>query len=119
MEKKKNGEFYAMLGLNKECTTTELRKSYKKLAPIRVNIPSFAFTLLINWVVLLQFGFCFQFVHLIWIQYMCGLVYEVKQCNEVSNPKLNRCLILLLNPKFEKAIIESCSFLFLSLIIVE
>ncbi|MBA0663662.1 hypothetical protein Goklo_003761, partial [Gossypium klotzschianum] len=28
----KNNDFYAVLGLNKECTPTELRTAYKKLA---------------------------------------------------------------------------------------
>lgn len=32
----KNNDFYAVLGLNKECTPTELRTAYKKLALVRV-----------------------------------------------------------------------------------
>ena len=39
----KSSDFYAVLGLNKECTATELRNAYKKLAPIRVNSPLFCF----------------------------------------------------------------------------
>ncbi|KAF9685336.1 hypothetical protein SADUNF_Sadunf03G0044100 [Salix dunnii] len=31
-EKRKNNDFYQVLGLNKECTATELRGAYKKLA---------------------------------------------------------------------------------------
>ncbi|KAK3220624.1 hypothetical protein Dsin_014594 [Dipteronia sinensis] len=31
-EEKKSNDFYEVLGLNKECTTTELRNAYKKLA---------------------------------------------------------------------------------------
>ena len=37
-----NDDFYAVLGLNKECTPTELKNAYKKLAMVRVfNNPFF------------------------------------------------------------------------------
>lgn len=37
----KSSDFYAVLGLNKECTATELRNAYKKLALVRVSSPLF------------------------------------------------------------------------------
>lgn len=33
----KSDDFYAVLGLNKECTATELRNAYKKLALVRAT----------------------------------------------------------------------------------
>lgn len=35
-EEKGGDDFYAVLGLKKECTGSELRKAYKKLALVRV-----------------------------------------------------------------------------------
>ena len=35
-EKKKAKDLYAVLGLNKECTASELRDAYKKLALVRI-----------------------------------------------------------------------------------
>lgn len=32
-----SNDFYAVLGLKKECTATELRHAYKKLALVRLN----------------------------------------------------------------------------------
>ena len=33
----KSNDFYAVLGLNKECTDSELRNAYKKLALVRIE----------------------------------------------------------------------------------
>lgn len=33
----KNGDFYSVLGLNKECSDAELRNAYKKLALVRIQ----------------------------------------------------------------------------------
>lgn len=35
-EEDKSSDFYAVLGLKKECTETELRNAYKKLAMVRI-----------------------------------------------------------------------------------
>lgn len=35
-EEEKNSDFYGVMGLKKECTPTELRNSYKKLAMVRI-----------------------------------------------------------------------------------
>lgn len=35
-EDDKNNDFYAVLGLKKECSETELRNAYKKLALVRI-----------------------------------------------------------------------------------
>jgi len=34
----KRSDFYAVLGLKKECTEAELRNAYKKLALVRMNL---------------------------------------------------------------------------------
>jgi preprotein translocase subunit Sec63 len=35
-EGNKGNDFYAVLGLNKECTDSDLRNAYKKLALVRI-----------------------------------------------------------------------------------
>jgi len=35
---RKNSDFYSVLGLEKECTPTELRNAYKKLAMVRNSL---------------------------------------------------------------------------------
>lgn len=42
----KSGDFYAVLGLKKECTASELRDAYKKLALVRNPSPPSCFLLL-------------------------------------------------------------------------
>jgi hypothetical protein len=36
-EEKSNNDLYAVLGLEKECTASELRNAYKKLALVRIE----------------------------------------------------------------------------------
>jgi hypothetical protein len=46
-EGNKGNDFYAVLGLNKECTDSDLRNAYKKLALVRIyNLNTFFFLLL-------------------------------------------------------------------------
>lgn len=40
----KGGDFYAVLGLNKECSEAELRNAYKKLAMVRIEFHTFFFS---------------------------------------------------------------------------
>jgi hypothetical protein len=43
-EGNKGNDFYAVLGLNKECTDSDLRNAYKKLALVRIyNLNTFFF----------------------------------------------------------------------------
>lgn len=37
-EEDKSGDFYSVLGLRKECSETELRNAYKKLAMVRLGL---------------------------------------------------------------------------------
>ena len=63
LEQMANGEekgrdFYAVLGLDKECTDSELRNAYKKLAMVRIQIVKLYFLFLLylrnpfSWVLL-------------------------------------------------------------------
>lgn len=42
-EEEKSSDFYGVLGLKKECTASELRDAYKKLALVRAYVIPFLF----------------------------------------------------------------------------
>jgi hypothetical protein len=55
-EGNKGNDFYAVLGLNKECTDSDLRNAYKKLALVRIyNLNTLFFFSLLSTLFLHEF----------------------------------------------------------------